>query len=166
MPKNPAIERLKKMRLDDDRNRFPNFPEHARVIPSYTDKNEKGLIKCIVDFLNLSGHQAERIDNKGTRVDERKVVTNVIGQMKVIGSVRWNYSQNTPGTADVSATIAGKSVKIEIKIGSDTQKPKQKLYQEKIERAGGIYFIAKDFQGFLAVYENIVAGTYTQGKLF
>jgi hypothetical protein len=58
----------------------------------------------------------------------------------------------TDGTADISATIKGRSVKIEIKIGSDRQSEAQRNYQHIIEKAGGIYFIAKDFAQFYSWY--------------
>lgn len=88
------------------------------------------------------------------------MVENVIGQMKTIGSVRWNYSQQERGTADISATIKklfgtqliGVSVKIELKIGKDTQKPSQVEYQRKVEAAGGVYIISKTFDDFFSWY--------------
>ena len=56
------------------------------------------------------------------------------------------------GTADVSATIQGKSVKIEIKIGKDRQSEEQKKYQQQIIKAGGYYFIATSFDEFIIWY--------------
>jgi len=103
------LQILTDLAIKDNQARFPlSWHEGKSLVyfsPKYSDKNEKGLVKCITDFLKFEGHQAERINNKGTRVDERVVVENVIGQMKTIGSVRWNYSQQERGTADVSATI-------------------------------------------------------------
>ena len=162
--KSEAILLLTAIALDDNRKKYPNFPDDKRYFKPYSDKTEKGLIHCITDFLKFKGHQGERIDNKGTRIDDRQVVENVIGQMKTIGRVRWNYSQQERGTADVSATIKrnfagviiGCSVKIEIKIGNDTQKPHQKLYQQKVEAAGGFYWIVKSFNDFLERYEEFV----------
>jgi len=74
---------------------------------------------------------------------------------KVIG-VTWTRGTSTAGSADISATIKGRSVKIEVKIGKDRQSDAQKRYQEMIERAGGIYIIAKDFDSFVEWYENFV----------
>jgi hypothetical protein len=62
------------------------------------------------------------------------------------------YGTGTRGTADISATIAGKSVKIEVKIGSDRQSPAQHEYQKAVEQAGGIYFIASSFEQFMDWY--------------
>ena len=38
----------------------------------------------------------------------------------------------------------------------DVQSEFQKVYQENIERAGGIYFIARDYDEFMMFYTNIV----------
>ncbi|HJY63731.1 MAG TPA: hypothetical protein VJ455_06205 [Ignavibacteria bacterium] len=60
-----------------------------------------------------------------------------------------------PGTADISATIAGRSVKIEVKIGRDKQSQKQKEYQRQVEASGGLYFIAKSFDQFFTWYNEL-----------
>jgi len=150
------LQQLKEMKLQADRIKSPNFPEHARVIPKYSDKTEKGLKQCIVDFCKFTGNHAEPINNRGTRIDNRVVVENCIGQLKTIGSVAWAYSSQQKGTADVSATIKGRSVKIEIKIGKDYQRPAQAAYQKQIESAGGIYIIVKTFDEFYQWYQKFV----------
>jgi hypothetical protein len=85
-------------------------------------------------------------------VDGRKQVTDVIGRTKTIGTAKYIPTTGTKGSADISATINGKSVKIEVKIGKDRQSQDQIQYQQRTEQAGGIYLIAKDFQGFYEWY--------------
>ena len=58
----------------------------------------------------------------------------------------------TKGSADISATIQGKSVKIEIKWGNDRQSPAQVKYQSEIEKAGGIYVIVHTYDQFYGWY--------------
>lgn len=70
------------------------------------------------------------------------------------GRIVWRKSNTTKGSADISATIAGRSVKIEVKIGPDRQSEAQRRYQAAIERAGGLYFIAKDFTSFVEWYNT------------
>jgi hypothetical protein len=41
-----------------------------------------------------------------------------------------------------------------VKYGRDVQSDAQKQYQEMIEKAGGIYFIAKTFDDFVTWYES------------
>jgi hypothetical protein len=69
---------------------------------------------------------------------------------------KWTPGQGTKGTADISATINGKSVKIEVKYGRDRQSEVQKQYQEKIESAKGIYYIARDFDSFVEWYDTLL----------
>ena len=149
-----ALQILKELKLKDSREKHPNVPEHAVPNPKYSDNTANGLTKCIIDFLMLSGYQAERINTMGRPIDNRKQVTDVLGRVKTIGSMTWGKSTARKGSADISATIKGKSVKIEVKIGKDKQSDFQKEYQKEVEWAGGIYIIAKSFQDFYDWYLN------------
>lgn len=152
--KNP-LQPLLDLKLADTKRKYPNFP--YPVTPKYSDKTANGLTKCIIDWVTLNGFQAERIPSSGRYIDKREIVTNVIGQTKVIGSGEWVYGSGTKGTADISATIKGRSVKIEVKIGKDRQSSYQVAYQKQIEQAGGIYIIVKTFQDFYTWYNEFVS---------
>ena len=132
------------------------MPPEYIVRTKYTDKTANGLTKAIVKWINLNGYQAERISTSGRWVDNSKVVTDVLGNQKKIGSGKYIKGSGTKGSADISATIKGKSIKIEVKIGKDRQSEVQIEYQKAIERAGGIYFIAKDFNSFYEFYSTLV----------
>lgn len=132
------------------------MPPEYIVRTKYTDKTANGLTKAIVKWINLNGYQAERISTSGRWVDNSKVVTDVLGNQKKIGSGKYIKGSGTKGSADISATIKGKSIKIEVKIGKDRQSEAQIEYQKAIERAGGIYFIAKDFNSFYHFYTTLV----------
>jgi hypothetical protein len=135
--------------IDCSKTKMP--PDYV-VRTKFSDKTANGLTKAIVAFLKLNGCQAERISNMGRYIDDSKIVTDVIGFQRKIGSGKYIKGTGTNGTADISATIKGKSVKIEVKIGKDRQSDAQKKYQADIERAGGLYWIAKDFDGFIIQY--------------
>lgn len=159
------LQRLIELAIAENRRKHPNFPDAYRPKPSYTDKTSNGLTKCIIDFLNFSGHQAERISSSGRMIDNRKIVTDSMGFMKTIGSTKWIPGTSTSGTADISSVVStptrpGLSWKIEVKIGKDRQSDKQKQYQARVQAAGGIYTIAKDFTGFLYDYDAIMSGSY------
>lgn len=124
----------------------------SMMLKPYNDKTANGLTKCIIDFLTFSGWQAERISNTGRIIDRRRTYTDVLGHKKQIGSMEWAKGSGTAGTADVSATIAGRSVKIEIKIGRDRQSEAQSDYQKKIEASGGLYYIASNMPDFIEWY--------------
>jgi hypothetical protein len=145
-----SIKKLKKLYLQEHYKNFDNpLPKGARTAPQYTDKTANGLTRCIIDYIKLTGGQAERISVTGRRIDKRKQFTDVIGNRREIGKVQWIKSNMKKGSADISATIQGRSVKIEVKIGSDRQNQAQKDYQAEVERAGGIYMIARSFDDFL-----------------
>jgi hypothetical protein len=151
-----SLDRLKHLKQESMLEAYPNVPKYAISAPKYEDKTANGLTKCIIEFLQLSNHQAERINTMGRPIDNRKQVTDVIGRTKTIGSMTWGKSTATKGSADISATIQGRSVKIEVKIGADRQSQDQKNYQAKIEKSGGKYWIAKNFDDFIKKYDDFL----------
>lgn len=144
-----AVHKLIALKMEKDRQLRPSLPAYAQTFPSYDDRTANGLTKCIIEFLNMTdGCHAERIGNEGRTIDTRKTYTDVIGQVRQTGSIKRIKSSGQNGTADVSATILGRSVKIEIKVGNDRQSEDQKEYQRQIENAKGYYLLVKDFQSF------------------
>ena len=131
------------------------IPTDYVVRTKYNDTTANGLTKCVTDYINFIGGQAERISNTGRYIDESRIVTDVLGNRKKIGSGKYIKGTGTNGTADISATFKGKSIKIEIKM-KDKQSEAQKEYQQAIERAGGIYFICHTFDEFLEKFNTFV----------
>ena len=132
-----------------------SMPDYAIPKPKFTDNSANALTKSIIAWIELNGYQAERINNTGRYVDNKKTVKNIMGQSITIGSGQYIPGTGTKGTADISSTIKGKSIKIEVKYGKDRQSEAQKQYQANIERSGGVYFIAKDFESFYNFYLTI-----------
>ena len=131
------------------------LPPDYVVRTKYNDSTANGLTKCVTDYINLIGGQAERISSSGRYIDESRIVTDVLGNRKKIGTGKYIKGTGTNGTADISATFKGKSIKIEIKM-KDKQSEAQKEYQQAIERAGGIYFICHNFDEFLDKFNTFV----------
>jgi hypothetical protein len=140
---------LHEMKLQRYAITHPNFPPDYIPKTMYKDSTANGLTKAICDYINYNGYQAERINTMGTAREKKTTAGKVIG-------VTWTKGTSTAGSADISATIKGRSVKIEVKIGKDRQSEAQKRYQENIEKAGGTYIIAKDFDSFVEWYENFI----------
>ncbi len=142
-----AIRLLKEAVRAKKQAQYPNVPEYAMPVPNYQDSDANGLTKCILDFLNSQDHcHAERISNEG-----------VMRRDKYGKSFRATSSMQN-GTADISATILGRSVKVEVKINTDRQSEAQKEYQRQIENARGYYVVAKDFTGFYEWYKLKMGG--------
>lgn len=141
----------------------PSFPFAYLARTKYTDKTANGLTKCIVDFLNLSGHQAERIRSEGRMIDNTKQVTDVLGHRKTIGSVKYIKASSQNGTADISATVQvqvmgrplGIACKWEVKM-RDKQSEAQARYERSITDAGGKYFIVHNWSEFWEQYQSVL----------
>lgn len=128
--------------------------KHSTIPPDYiprpkrTDKTANGLTQCIIDYIRLNGGQAERISVTGRPIEYKDRKGRALGVM-------WVKSNMTIGTADISATIKGLSVKIEVKIGTDKQSAEQIRYQKQIESAGGKYFVARNFASFVEWFNTL-----------
>ena len=146
--KSQAVKQLEMLAQLKACDKFPEIPTEWLAPRKYRDDTSNGLTKCIIDFLKFHNWQAERIANMGRQITNRQVYTDVLGLQRSIVGTHWIPGGGTNGTADISATIAGKSVKIEVKIGRDRQSQAQKQYQQLIEAAGGIYIIASSFAQF------------------
>jgi hypothetical protein len=145
--KSLAVKELEAIANNAAREKFPEIPPEWLAPRKYRDDTANGLTKCIIHFLKFKGCQAERINNTGRLIDTQRTYIDVIGRSRTIGQKKWVKGTGTDGTADISATIAGKSVKIEVKI-SDRQSQAQQEYQRQVEQAGGVYIIARTFEDF------------------
>lgn len=146
---------LNRLVLEEFDQRHPDYPKHlTKPLKKYSDSSANNLTQSIIKFLSLKGHLCERVNSTGRPLDNRKVVTNVIGQQKVIGSLTWIPGTAMKGTADVSAIINGVSIRIEIKHGKDRQSNFQKEYQRSVEASGGVYLIVRSFQEFFKWYNS------------
>lgn len=149
------IKELTDIALRAKKRKYPSLPDHGLSVKSYSDKTANGLTRCIIDFLRFEGWQAERINCTGRLIDNRQVITDVIGRHKRIGSSQWIPTSGQRGTADISAIIQGCSIKIEVKIGRDRQSPAQKEYQRQVEQSGGVYFIARSWMEFVKWFDSL-----------
>ena len=149
-----SLKELKERYLAVHRIKYPSMPEYARFAPQYSDRTANGLTKCVIDYIRFMGGQAERINCTGRYIDKSQNYIDVIGRTRTIGTSQWLPSTGQKGTADISAVIQGRAVKIEVKIGKDRQSEAQKKYQEAIEGAGGAYLIVRSFEEFLAWFNT------------
>ena len=135
---NMSKELLKQMELDEFKRKYPNVPSHA--IPTSKAKKSPAnqLTADIVKWITLKGGWATRI--------------NIISR-KVNGL--FVPSTTETGTPDIIGCLNGKFFSVEVKIGKDRQSEEQKNVQNKIERAKGFYFIAKDFDQFMKHYATL-----------
>ena len=125
-----------------------------------TDTN--GLTRCITDFLKFSGHQAERINTTGVFVQGKP--TPAMGGLATIrGKSYYRPTTATKGSADISCIIKtekmqyGASIKIEVKFGKDRLSPEQIEYGRRVQESGGLYWVVKDFEQFIKLYDDFIS---------
>ena len=106
-------------------------------IPDVTKAN--GLTQFICNYINWMGYRATRISTTGRQVGGR-----------------WIYGTTRKGTADISATINGKAIMIEIKVGKDRPSEYQLKEQAKERAAGGIYEFISTPEQFFELYDKVV----------
>jgi hypothetical protein len=135
--------------------KYPSMRPDYIPLTKFTDKTADGLTKCVIAWINLNGGQAERINTMGRMLDKTKIVADTFGNKRTIGSVEWQKGTGTKGSADISATIQGRSVKIEVKM-KDKQSIDQIKYQNAIENAGGQYWLVHNFDEFMFHYDCFI----------
>ncbi|HHT9079569.1 TPA: hypothetical protein ACT5CJ_002357 [Flavobacterium psychrophilum] len=153
--KSEAVKQLEILAFEKQQKQYPNFPYPIK--PKYSDATTNALTKCVIDYITFRGFHAERINSTGAIKDKRTSSKDVLGNIRTVGSVEWIKSTTQNGTADISATIQGRSVKIEIKCkatGDNCQSEAQKEYQRQIEKSGGVYLIVTTFEDFYSWFNH------------
>lgn len=151
-------DKLNALMMESLKLKYPNMPEAYIPKTEWNDNNANALTKCVIAWIQFMGGQAERISSQGQYREGAKIQvgSGMMAHTKQLPG-KWTPGQSTKGTADISATIRGRSVKIEIK-QKDKQSEAQKQYQQAIERAGGVYIIVRDFDSFVEWYERFTLG--------
>lgn len=134
MPRyNPAQLDFLSKHQDQHKDKYPSVPDYARPKAKLPGTDANSLTQAIIKFIDMSGGWATRISTEGRYIE-------ALGK-RIPSSVK-------KGTADIHAVYKGKHLSIEVKIGKDKQSEVQKSVQQQIEKAGGLYYIAKDFTSF------------------
>lgn len=140
------LDKLKELDLQARRKRYPSAPPHAITRGKFSDRSANALTQAVLKWLELHGHWATRVNSQGRKLKDT-VFTNVIGQTKTIPG-KWIPGTTRNGTADIHSVIGGKHVSIEVKIGADRMSAAQQATKAAIEKAGGVYLVVGNFQGF------------------
>lgn len=145
-----ALKQLARIVEAQQIEKRPLIPPHARRKPVFRDHTANELTRSVIAFIETIGGQAERINNMGRQISTH-------------GKTKWVYGTGTNGTADIASVWEGLSVKVEVKAGNDRQSEAQKAYQEKVKQAGGIYILARSFDGFIHEFFRAVEGLSNEG---
>lgn len=105
------------------------------------------LTDAVITYIKLKGGIAYRINNMG-------VYDAKLGKFRTSGTKK--------GIPDIIGIHKGRFISVEIKIGTDRQSDDQKLREQEIIKAGGYYYIAKDFDSFKIWYDGVTQVSQTK----
>jgi hypothetical protein len=136
--KSEAIKELERMADDEARRKHPTCP-HLKP-RTFKTTSANGLTKATVEYIRLKGGFASRINTVGIYDSKLKL---------------FRRSTQKKGLCDIMGSYKGKSLNIEIKYGRDRLSEHQMKVAEDIQRSGGLYFVAKDFESFKEWFDMI-----------
>lgn len=155
-------ERLYKLRFEKRAKEKPNCHKRATAFDMFlevkTPRSAAQFEGLIVEYVNVHDYcEAHKVEVKGTFRKGTKVVADVLGRKKQIGSDMYTKTTAKKGQADVSATIFGLRYEFEVKFSkSDKQRKEQKEFEDDVKKAGGEYFIVRDLDQFAKIFEEIL----------
>lgn len=140
--------------LDNAREKYmlANFRacrDHGVPRKGYTATTTNGLTTCVMDWLKYHDCYANRINTMGVQRRDKN------GQMK------WTKSATRKGTADIDAIVAGRPVKIEIKVGKDKMSDSQRAERSRVHAVGGVYIVVANMTEFIAWFQQFTENIYS-----
>jgi len=127
-----SVKKLETLHFRQKKLKHPTVPYLAKTL--FRDDSANGLTRCIIAWLELHGHFAGRVNTTGTYNAK-------------LG--KYIHSGARKGMSDITSVINGIHVSIEVKHGRDLMRPEQIRVKNEIERAGGVYIVARSFDDFL-----------------
>lgn len=113
--------------------KYSSVPDFAVPRTNYKDKTSNELTKAIVIDFKIRGGIAYRINTMGVYDGKR-------GQ--------WRKGGMRKGIPDIIGIINGQFFGVEVKIGKDKQSADQRVIEVEINDAGGIYYIARNYNDY------------------
>lgn len=135
-----GLKELETLQMENRKIKYPSIPDYAMPRKKQSDGSANSLTQAILSWLELNGCWATRVSSAGRYI---------VQQGKFIPST------TKRGTADIHAVIAGRHVSIEVKIGRDKMSEDQHKVKASIEKAGGVWFVARSFYEFLKWYKTL-----------
>ncbi|MFP5041906.1 hypothetical protein [Parasediminibacterium sp. JCM 36343] len=114
-------------------------------VKPYNDTTTNGLTVAILDFLKFSKHYANRINCMGI-------------SRRINGKMVYTPSSTRKVVADIHSIINGRHISIEVKCKAtkDRMSKEQNQERERVESAGGIYYVAEDMASFIHWYKQLI----------
>ena len=128
------------------RKSCPSFPVEYIPKTKYDARTTNGLQAAITARINIcNGSYAWRCNSVG-----------------ILRDGKWTTSGATKGISDISSVIRTNSGKIipafwEIKFNGDTQSSIQAKWQDRVEKAGGRYYIVQTWEQFDKLFNELIS---------
>ena len=151
-----ALKYLSELELNYKKLQYPNYPETYFKLETYSDANEKGIKKSIDSFFKFTGTgKMGSVTSTGRYINDSKMVTDVLGRQRTVGTGKWVKSSQTAGISDTICMFKGGTYFIEIKAGKDRMRESQKKFEESLNKfGGGNYVVVHTFLDFLNFYNS------------
>lgn len=142
MAKSEALKELEKMANERKTFLHPNLPTYAVPMTKYRDDNTNDIQTAIIDYIDMIGGWATRINTMGLYVEK-------------LG--RHIPSSTKRGTPDIIGCLpTGQFIGIECKQPKEALRTAQDDVRQEILSAGGIHLVAY-VGSFQAIYDRIQA---------
>jgi len=133
--------------LDPDRKdqflmAFPENKKKKKQSPA------NALTAAVIKYVELCCGCAARVNVMG-------IFDQSTGKYRTSGSTKGFEDVDVTYPLYIAGTKIGLKVAVEIKIGKDRQSDYQKEYERSVIEAGGHYWIIKDFDMFIALYDTL-----------
>lgn len=140
-------------------SRFATDSDRVKAYFIDTRKEKKqspsnSLTDAIITYVKLNKSSARRVNTTGTYVEAKFNERGV--QLKGTGAYR--KSGMKKGFEDISCIVAptGRYLAVEVKIGADKLRDEQIERKAEVERCGGLYFVAKNFDDFKIYFDKLI----------
>ena len=123
-----------------------------RAFPEKKPKKQSpanALTKAIREYASLKNCATARVNTTGIW-DER------LGKFRTSGATNGFEDIDIILPIVINQIRIGLKVAVEVKIGRDTQSDQQKLRQQRVQEAGGVYIIAKTFDQFKIDFDALI----------
>lgn len=147
------------------KNKYPQSYKDGHYSPPKMPiiKKANGLTTFVINYLNWSGHFAERTNNMGVPTRKKIPKFNIMsGKLEHLdGGIEWRKGTGVKGTSDIKGHINNPRhqfpipVYIEIKI-KDKQSQDQKDYERKVTASGALYTIVHNPDEFFEFYNYVM----------
>lgn len=160
-------ERYKQVYDEHQKREYPaSSRDFGTLPPKYPSvETHNGLRRFCKDFLKFCGHHTEVVNTMGRPVPKLAPKFNIFSaklEQIEIGT-EWQKGSGKSGSSDVHAHIKIEGlefaipVKIECKVGKDTQRKDQERYEAAVKATGALYWLIRTPEELIEKYDELVA---------